>query len=169
MGLTDYRFRSVWLVEAPPAIAYAALYELVDYPKWWAEIRSARKFDEDHVELRTRSFLPYALNFLLTRQLADPAAGVLEASMTGHLEGMSRWTITPHGRGSRIVFEEAVRTNRWALNRLAFLGARPAFAANHALMMRHGRDGLRTLLAGYALAARAAPAGEQAVSGRRAT
>ncbi len=160
MSLTDYRFRSVWLVDAPPGSAYAALYELVDYPRWWAEIRSARKIDEDHVEMRTRSFLPYELNFLLTRQRADPLAGVLEASMSGHLEGTSRWTIAAHGRGSRIVFEESVRTNRWALNKLVFLGARPAFAANHALMMRHGRDGLRTFLAGYGLAARGRIAGE---------
>ena len=38
--------------------------------------------------------------------------------------------------------------NKALLRRLAPI-ARPAFRANHALMMRHGERGLRTYLAGF--------------------
>lgn len=41
-------------------------------------------------------------------------------------------------------------TNKSALNALAWI-ARPAFTANHALMMAHGQSGLRTFLSGYTL------------------
>jgi hypothetical protein len=73
---------------------------------------------------------------------------VLEAKLTGDLEGFSRWTITATGSGADLLFEEEVVTTKALLRRLAPI-ARPAFRANHALMMRHGERGLRTYLAGY--------------------
>jgi hypothetical protein len=60
--------------------------------------------------------------------------------------------------GCRITFNEDVVTTKAALNRLAPI-VRPAYRANHALMMAHGRTGLRTFLAGYALARRDGPPG----------
>ena len=73
--------------------------------------------------------------------------------MAGDLEGFSRFSITPTSRGSRLVFEEEVTTNKRVLNWLAPL-ARPAFKWNHSLMMRHGLAGLKTYLAGFNRAAR---------------
>jgi hypothetical protein len=78
----------------------------------------------------------------------DPQARVLEARLTGDLEGFSRWTIQDFAEGARATFEEEVVANKALLRRLDPL-ARPAFRANHKLMMKHGEDGLRTFLAGY--------------------
>jgi hypothetical protein len=150
-----YHFVSRWTVDAPADAAYAAIYEVVSYPAWWPEVKEARKLDEDHLWMRTRSFLPYDLAFDLERTIADARAGTLEARLTGDLEGVIRWTITPAADGSLIAFDEDVDTNKTTLNRLAPL-VRPAFVANHALMMAHGQAGLRTFLAGFALARRAA-------------
>jgi hypothetical protein len=150
-----YHFLSRWTVDAPADAAYAAIYEVVSYPAWWPEVKEARKLDEDHLWMRTRSFLPYDLAFDLERTIADARAGILEARLTGDLEGVIRWTITPAEDGSLITFDEDVDTNTATLNRLAPL-VRPAFVANHALMMAHGQAGLRTFLAGFALARRAA-------------
>jgi ribosome-associated toxin RatA of RatAB toxin-antitoxin module len=150
-----YRFVSRWTVDAPPDAAYAAIYEVAGYPTWWPEVKEARKRDEDHLWMRTRSFLPYDLAFELARTIADPRAGVLEARLTGDLEGLIRWTIEAEADRCLITFDEDVVTTNATLNRLAPI-VRPAYVANHALMMAHGQAGLRTFLAGYALARREA-------------
>ena len=67
--------------------------------------------------------------------------------LTGDLEGFSRWTIQEFPDGSRATFEEEVVANKKLLQRLDPI-ARPAFRANHKLMMSHGERGLRTYLAG---------------------
>jgi hypothetical protein len=150
-----YHFVSRWTVDAPADAVYAAIYEVVSYPAWWPEVKEARKLDEDHLWMRTRSFLPYDLAFDLERTIADARAGILEARLTGDLEGVIRWTITPSADGSLITFDEDVDTSKPTLNRLAPL-VRPAYIANHSLMMAHGQAGLRTFLAGYTLARRRA-------------
>ncbi|MEA2661542.1 MAG: hypothetical protein QOH08_1114 [Chloroflexota bacterium] len=152
-GSRRYHFFSRWTVDAPADAVYAAIYEVVSYPAWWPEVKEARKLDENHLWMRTRSFLPYDLAFELERTIADPRAGILEALLTGDLEGTIRWTITPAADGCRITFDESVDTTKATLNRLAPV-VRPAYVANHFLMMSHGQAGLRTFLAGYELARR---------------
>ena len=98
--------------------------------------------------MRARALLPYSLNFVGERRIEDPELGVLEMSMTGDLEGFSRFRIEPSGRGSRILFEEQVTANKTLLRRLA-LFARPVFCANHWVMMRRGQTGMRTYAAGF--------------------
>jgi ribosome-associated toxin RatA of RatAB toxin-antitoxin module len=153
-----YRFVSRWTVAAPRDAVYAAVHDVVGYPAWWPEVKDARKLAEDGFRLRTRSILPYDLAFDLERTIAEPRGGILEARLTGDLEGIIRWTIEPVADGCRITFDEDVVTNKALLNRLAAI-VRPAYVANHALMMAHGRAGLRTFLAGYALARRDGPTG----------
>jgi hypothetical protein len=150
-----YHFVSHWTVDAPADAAYAAIHEVVSYPAWWPEVKEARKLDEDHFWMRTRSFLPYDLAFDLDRTIADARAGILEARLAGDLEGVIRWSITAAANGSLITFDEDVATTKATLNRLAPI-VRPAYVVNHALMMAHGQAGLRTFLAGYALARRRA-------------
>ena len=152
-----YHFVSRWTVDGPADAAYAAIYDVASYPAWWLEVKEARKLDEDHLWMRTRTFLPYDLAFDVERTIADQRSGVLEARLTGDLEGVIRWTIEATDDGCLITFDEDVVTNKPLLNRLAPV-VRPAYAANHALMMAHGQAGLRTFLAGYALAKRSAVA-----------
>jgi ribosome-associated toxin RatA of RatAB toxin-antitoxin module len=146
----DYTFRSVWRVDAPPEDCYAVLYELKRYPEWWPEVKEVRPITDSKYELRCRSLLPYDLRFTTARAVEDPDRKVLEASMEGDLEGFSRWTIAAAAAGSLCTFDEHVITNKPLLNKLAPV-ARPAFRANHSLMMWNGRRGLRTFVAGYRL------------------
>jgi hypothetical protein len=143
-----YVFQSVWRFDATPADVTTALECLDDYPHWWPEVREAKRIDEDTYELRCRSTLPYDLAFETRRSVHDVAGGVLEAHMIGDLEGFSRWTIRADGAGTRAVFDEDVVANKRLLRTLEPL-ARPAFRANHWLMMRHGEAGLRVYLAGF--------------------
>src|SRR5262249_52990203 len=133
---------------APVGDVYRALERLADYPAWWPEVKEGRPLGPDEYELRCRSLLPYDLVFTTHQTRRDPAARVLEASMTGGLDGFSGWTIQELGDGARATFEEEVVANKALLQRLELV-ARPAFRANHTLMMRHGERGLRTYLAGY--------------------
>lgn len=68
---------------------------------------------------------------------------MLEARLTGDLEGHSRWTLapSPDGAGTVLQFGEEVEVRRRLLRTLSF--ARPAFRFNHAVMMRAGERGLR--------------------------
>jgi Polyketide cyclase / dehydrase and lipid transport len=84
-----YQFISHWTVDAPADAVYAAIHEVVAYPAWSPEVKEARKLDEDHRWMRTRSLLPYDPSFDLERTIADPRAGILEARLTGDLEGTS--------------------------------------------------------------------------------
>lgn len=121
-------------------------------------MKDARKLGADQFWRAPGSILPYDLAFDLVRTLAHPLGGVLEARLTGDLEGVIRWSIEPAGDGCRITFDEEVVTTKAALNRLAPI-VRSAYVANHALMMARGEAGPRTFLARYALARRNATRG----------
>lgn len=152
-NLASYVFQSRWLVPAPPDDCYAVLYDVESYPKWWPEVRDVHMLDKDRACFRVRSFLPYYLDFETTRSRDDREVGVLEARLSGDLDGFSRWTISETASGSMAVFDEEVVTTRRSLNLLAPI-ARPFFKLNHGFMMRHGEAGLRTFLSGLAWGAR---------------
>lgn len=150
MDLDRYRFTSTWLVDAAPVSVYRALACLRDYPCWWPEVQSVAQVDDATAQVRCRSRLPYDLVFTTREERRDEAAGVLEARLAGDLDGFSRWTLHARPTGTAAVFEEEVVVTKRLLRALAPV-ARPAFLANHWLMMRSGERGLRTFVAGMAL------------------
>lgn len=149
MDLNRYTFRSTWEIRASKQDVFDILSELGSYPSWWPEIRRAERVGQSSFELTCRSLLPYDLLFRSTQSRRDPVEGVLEADLTGDLQGFSRWTITPADAGCSAVFDEEVDAGKPLLRRLALI-ARPAFKANHSLMMSHGQAGLQVYMAGYA-------------------
>jgi hypothetical protein len=161
VDLQHYRFATAWQVDVAPGTVFRALRDVDDYPAWWPQVRRVDRVDDETYDYVVRSLLPYDLVFRSTRSVDDPVAGVLQAAMTGDLDGFSRWTVTPAGSGSRVLFEEDVVARKALLRRLALV-ARPAFSANHALMMTAGGRGLRAYLAG-----RVRGTGEDAAGGQR--
>jgi Polyketide cyclase / dehydrase and lipid transport len=157
MNLNRYNFRSVWQLHAGAEEVFEVLADLQSYPLWWPEVRRVKRLDDSAAELTVRSLLPYDLDFTSTQSRRDRFAGILEAAMSGDLAGFSRWTITSTGAGRcTAIFEEDVTAHKALLRRLALV-ARPAFRANHRLMMQHGQAGLQTYLYGYAMALREPP------------
>jgi ribosome-associated toxin RatA of RatAB toxin-antitoxin module len=138
-------FRTQWSVPAPPQHVYTALADVESYPRWWPQVRGARRLDETSGELTCRSLLPYDLVFVMHQELEDAENFVLRARMTGDLNGTSQWTITPAGDGSSAIFDEDVTVGS-ALLRAAGRLFRPALKFNHDLMMRAGEKGLRAHL-----------------------
>ncbi|WP_369239381.1 SRPBCC family protein [Streptomyces sp. R21] len=145
MDWSRYRFRSLWVLPAPPADVYAALEQADDYPRWWPQVREVRRIDDRSGDVRIRSLLPYDITFTAREVRRDPAAGVLEIAMTGDLDGWARWTVTADGPVTHARYDQEVEVTKPLMRRLAVPG-RPVFRANHALMMRAGRRGLRAYL-----------------------
>jgi hypothetical protein len=143
-----YRFVNVWHMKFRPEEVYRVLEEIGAYPRWWPEVRCVDRIDDSTVRMVARSVLPYSLTFRATDAGQDEGAGVLEVAMHGDLEGYSRWTIDSEDAGTLATFEEEVIVRKKSLRRLALV-ARPFFRWNHAVMMRHGRQGLGVYLAGY--------------------
>ncbi|MFI9101445.1 SRPBCC family protein [Streptomyces fildesensis] len=146
MDWSRYRFRTTWRLGAGRDAVYAVLERPDEYPSWWRQVREVRRTGETTGTLRFRSVLPYDLVVDARESRRDEAAGVLEVTMTGDLEGWVRWTVTADGGGTRLLFEEDVVVRKPLMRRLA-VPCRPFFRANHALMMRQGRRGLRDRLA----------------------
>ena len=149
-NLTHYVFKSIWHVDAPFDHVYAVLTDPTSYPAWWPEIRTVTPLGNNRFEMVARSTLPYDLRFVSEEDPDQRRPDVIPARLTGDLEGFARWTIAEVGAGCRLVYDQEVETHKRLLDALAPV-ARPAFKANHALMMRHGQAGLRTYLAGYRL------------------
>lgn len=145
MDWSHYRFRSVWDLAAPPPTVYVVLQQAEDYPRWWPQVREVIPVDERSGVIRIRSVLPYDMTFTGREVRSDPAGGVLEIAMSGDIDGWARWTLTADGPGTHAQYEQEVVVSKPLLRRFAVPG-RPVFRANHALMMRAGRRGLRAYL-----------------------
>lgn len=153
MPVNSYRFHSVWPVACPPAEVFEVLADLRSYLEWWPEVRAARQTGELAAELRCRSLLPYDLVFEVRHNTRDPDRLVLRADLVGDLDGTAGWTLLPHGDGTKVVYDQEVVVRKPLLRALGPL-LRPLLKANHELMMRHGRRGLNTYLAGVRAARR---------------
>ncbi|MFD3336490.1 SRPBCC family protein [Streptomyces sp. NPDC058700] len=145
MDWCRYRFRSVWRLAAPPDAVYGVLERPEEYPRWWPQVREVVRVDDTTGTARFRSLLPYEIAVTVRALRGDPAARVLEIALGGDLDGRVRWTVTPEGPGTRVVYEQEVEVRARLLRTLAVPG-RPLFRLNHALMMRGGRRGLATRL-----------------------
>lgn len=155
-SLTHYVFRSVWSVDAELVDVYAVLADVRTYVAWWPEIRAVKDLGQGRFEMVARSLLPYELRFVSEERTEQRRPGVIEARLSGDLEGFARWSIESVGGGCRLVYDQEVKTHKTLLNALAPV-ARPGFRLNHTLMMRHGQAGLRTFMAGYTRRAHEAP------------
>ncbi|MDT0464734.1 SRPBCC family protein [Streptomyces gibsoniae] len=141
MDPNHYRFRSLWPLPAPPAAVYAVLERAEEYPRWWRQVREVIRLDDTTDIVRVRSLLPYDITFIAREARRDPAAGVLEAALSGDLEGWARWTVTATASGTLVRYDQEVEVTKPLLRRWAVPG-RPVFRVNHRLMMRAGRRGL---------------------------
>ncbi|MEY9944029.1 SRPBCC family protein [Kitasatospora sp. GAS1066B] len=161
MDFNQYHLTTSWRLPAPPDAVFRALRDVEGYPRWWPQVRQVQRLDGSSGRLRIRSVLPYELVLTARERRQEERGagqgGVLEAELTGDLAGWSRWTVTSDGPGASLaVFEEQVRGGK-PLMRLLALPGRPVFLANHALMMRSGRRGLRRHLSAGPLPARLLP------------
>jgi uncharacterized protein YndB with AHSA1/START domain len=142
---TTYRFDDEWHLHAPREQVYAALADVEGYEHWWPQVREIHRIDVDSGRVRIRSLLPYTLDLVLARDVADEARGILRVDITGDLRGWCAWQLTADGGGTRARFSQEVEVAVPLLQRVPF-AIRPLLRGNHAHMMRSGERGLRRLL-----------------------
>jgi hypothetical protein len=146
---SPYRFRNTWLLAAAPSVVFGAVVDLATYPDWWSDVRSVTQIDDDTAELICQAALPYKLVLRMHRTEHNERAGRLRVELSGDLEGFLAGLVLASGGGTRLEITQEVVARKPLLRQLDTV-ARPLFRANHALMMRRGRRGLRTHLEGPA-------------------
>jgi uncharacterized protein YndB with AHSA1/START domain len=146
-----YAFTSNWLVAAPIQTVWDAIYDAERWPRWWpyvASVEDLRPGDADGLNSLRRytwtTRLPYRFVFDSRVTKVEPPR-VLEAAVTGQLNGTGRWTLSRDGTGTQVRYDWNVSTAVEWMNALAPI-ARPAFAWNHDAVMRGGAEGLARLL-----------------------
>lgn len=150
--MAAFAFHALWSLPATQDIAYEVLADVEGYPLWWPQVRGARRIDAASGHARVRSFMPWTLDLVLTREIEDPVARVLRVGLAGDLAGWCEWRLRPAARASGLVgsvaeFSQEVTVTAPALARASRIAA-PVLRANHDWMMRQGQRGLVARLAG---------------------
>lgn len=142
-----YRFSSRWLLPGTaPEQVFGAVTDLAGYPRWWSDVRTVRRVDDDTAELICRSRLPFRLVVRMHRDHQDERAGLMRVRLSGDLDGVLAGAVRAAGAGTLLEITQDVQARKELLRRLDTV-ARPLFRANHALMMRRGHRGLSAYLA----------------------
>ncbi|MGH2402870.1 MAG: SRPBCC family protein [bacterium] len=149
--LTEYHFREQWFVGASIEDVWPIIRKVANYPGWWTEFLEATKRNDIDgpggiVAVHVKAALPYHMHFEIEAVREEPPR-IAEVRVRGDLNGSMLWRLVPERGGTRLFFEETVTTGKTVLNVLAPL-FKPLFAWNHEIMMKHGEEGLRRLLAG---------------------
>lgn len=150
-GMAEYRFETTWRLATTAADAWAVLVDGENWPKWWPSVREVAQLTPgapDGLGRRLRyhfaTRLPYTLTFDAELvEMREPTRLVAVAS--GELDGT--WTCDLIQDGDVLLVRHvwAVCTTRRWMNALALL-VRPAFAWNHAALMREGGRGFAARL-----------------------
>lgn len=135
-----FRFASTFLVDAPPPQVVAVLRDVEQWPRWWPQIRHVEEISEGCGWLHIRSVLPITLHIKATREVESH--DVLRAVLAGDLTGWSQFAVRPDGPASLISYTQDTALTKSGWTRAAPVLA-PVLRANHGLMMRSGRAGLR--------------------------
>jgi hypothetical protein len=156
--LAEYRFVTTWLLECERDRVWEAIYGQRVWPSWWRGVKSVVELDPGdangvgaHSRLTWRSKLPYDLVFEARSHTVE-RPHLIEADVTGELEGTGRWRLFEQDGVTAAIYEWNVRTTKPWMNALAPL-AKPLFQKNHDWVMRNGASGIARLLECRLLAA----------------
>lgn len=142
-----YSFTSTWDLPVERSVAFAVLADLWTYPAWWPEFKRADRLSDDHGVFALRSALPLTLNFTLTRDVEDEAAGLLRANADGDITGTVEWKLVDDGPVSCMaLFTQEVTLNHPIARRTDF-ALRPILSWNHSVAMSSGHGGILASLA----------------------
>ncbi|QCX28939.1 SRPBCC family protein [Nocardioides jishulii] len=134
----EHRFHETWFVDASPIDVAAVLDDLAAYPTWWPEVVAVAALGGESARVLCRSRLPYVLDLVLIATTRSTER--LQVEVDGDLVGWVRFDLSEERGGTRVEFQQEVRTYGWL--GLASRLLRPALHWNHHEMMRGCREGL---------------------------
>jgi hypothetical protein len=149
--MKDYKFITIWRVEAPLEDVWNEIYHSLDWPKWWKGVENVvevQKGDERGVgsihRYTWKSKLPYKLSFdMKTIRIQPPV--LLARIANGELQGRGLWRLSIEGSETVIRYDWNVETTKRWMNLLSPI-ARPLFEWNHNVVMSWGAEGLEQRL-----------------------
>ncbi len=138
-GVRSYQFTGEWWLAAPPGEVSAILTDLEHYPEWWPQVVAVASLGPDDAWVVCRSVLPYSLDLVLHAVHRDPP--LLEVAISGDLDGVVRFRLTPERGGTLLVLDQRVGVRGLLVGLSPLL--RPLLRWNHHRMMDGGVEGLR--------------------------
>ena len=151
MRTGEYRFLTIWRIEAPLEAVWRAVHDAGDWPRWWRNVEAVSEIEPGDAQgvgalhrYTWKGVLPYRLTFDVRVTRIEPQA-LLEGSVTGALAGTGRWRFSRENGVTVVRYEWRVETQQRWMNLLAPL-ARPLFRWNHDAVMREGGIALAGLL-----------------------
>lgn len=155
--MTQYRFVTLWRLQAPIERVFAEVDAVEAWPEWWPNVRRVVKLDEGGPDGIGATFatmfvgrLPYQLRFDLRVKRREPPTSIV-GDATGELEGVGEWTLWEEDGWALVRYVWAIRTTARWMNVLAPLPFMDAiFRLNHHSVMRAGLIGIRRRLGGVA-------------------
>jgi uncharacterized protein YndB with AHSA1/START domain len=154
--MAAYSFLTTWILDAPRAAVWDAIYDVERWPAWWRGVRRVEKVDPGDAlgigavyRHEWRSVIPYPVRFE-TRITRIELPYLIEAVADGELAGSGRWRFFD-GRETAVTYEWNVRTTRSWMNLVAPVAA-PIFRWNHNVVMHQGGECLAALLGAQLLA-----------------
>jgi len=143
----EFRFVTVWRIEAPLEAVCEAISHSLSWPQWWRNVERVEELVSGDARgigsvrrYTWRGRLPYRLRFDICVVDAEPLAAVAGVA-SGDVEGRGRWSFSSEGGVTRVRFDWQIRTTPAWMNLLA-LFARPLIKWNHDGIMRHGGEAL---------------------------
>lgn len=145
--MAEFRFVTIWRIEAPLSQVSDAIFSCREWPTWWKSVKQVDEInpgDPDGIgglwRFTWKGQLPYRLTFDICVIRAEPHK-LLEGFASGELEGMGCWYFYDEAPVTVVRYEWHVRTTRFWMNLLAPV-AKPLFTWNHNQVMRQGAEGL---------------------------
>lgn len=147
----EYRFVTVWHIDAPLEAVCEAICHSLNWPQWWCNVESVEELAPGDARgigsvrrYTWRGRLPYRLTFDIRVIHLVPLASI-EGIASGDVEGKGRWSFTTADAVTVVRYEWQVRTTPVWMNLLA-LFARPCIEWNHNAVMQQGGEALARML-----------------------
>lgn len=145
--MSEYRFLTIWQLEAPLAAVCKAIENSLAWPEWWPGVEKVEELsagDADGIGCVRRytwkGRLPYRLTFDVQVTYMELQT-MVEGVASGDVEGIGRWSFANEGTLTIARYEWQVRpVALWM--RLLSPVASPLFRWNHDILMRQGGEGL---------------------------
>ena len=155
--MPQYRFVTVWRLQAPIDRVFAEIDDAEAWPTWWPNVRAVEPLERagpDKIGARFRTTfvgkLPYELRFDFRVTDREPPTSLMGVA-TGELEGTGEWTLWTEEDWTVVRYVWSIRTTARWMNVLAPLPfVDQIFRLNHHAVMRSGLVGIRHRLGGVA-------------------
>jgi hypothetical protein len=145
--MSEYRFLTLWRLEAPRAAVCKAIEDSLAWPEWWTGVENVEELsagDADGIgsvrRYTWKGRLPYRLTFDV-RVTRMELQTMVEGVATGDVEGIGRWSFDTEGEITVARYEWLVRPTQLWMRVLSPL-ASPVFRWNHDILMQQGGEGL---------------------------